>query len=143
MLIGYVSDEMYVAIAEVQIELRQGSTSIETRSRASGAIQADPGPGQWEVILSHSGYTRKTVQVTFSDTPYQFRLMSDRLFGYMWPKWIEAGGRGQIRLHATQPVDLSLWRYGWKRAHCWAWRLPATRLIFSCSWKSHPWRPMA
>jgi N,N-dimethylformamidase len=115
MLLGYVSDEMYVAIADVLIELRQGSESIETRSRASGAIHAETGPGEWEVILSHPGHTRKTVRVTFSETPHQFRLMSDRLVGYMWPKWIEAGGRGQIRLHATRPADLSLWRYGWKR----------------------------
>ena len=114
MLIGYVSDEMYVAIADVLVELRQGSTSIETRSRASGAIHATPGPGQWEVILSHSGYTRKSVQATFGEAPAQFRLMSDRLVGYMWPKWIQAGGRGEIRIHTRHPADLSLWRYGLK-----------------------------
>ena len=105
MLLGYVSDEMYVAIAGALVELRQGDVSIEARSRASGAIHAEVGPGAWEVILSHPGHTRKTVQVEFTEKPHQFRLMSDRLLGYMWPKWIEAGGRGQIRLHATRPAD--------------------------------------
>jgi N,N-dimethylformamidase len=115
MLLGYVSDEMYVAIAGALVELRQGDVSIEAHSRASGGIHAEVGPGAWEVILSHPGHTRKTVQVEFTEKPHQFRLMSDRLLGYMWPKWIEAGGRGQIRLHATRPAELSLWRYGLSR----------------------------
>jgi N,N-dimethylformamidase len=116
MLIGYVSNEMYIAIAGALIELRQGTLSIETRSRASGAIHCDVGPGEWEVVLSHPGYTRKVVEVTFSEQPHQFRLMSDRLLGYMWPKWVQAGDRAELRIHATEPLDLSLWRYGWTRS---------------------------
>ena len=44
--------------------------------------------------------------------PLQFRLLSDGLLGYMWPKWIRAGERSEIRIHSTEQCQLTLWRYG-------------------------------
>ena len=41
MLIGYVSDERYVALPDTQVELENDQISIEVRSRASGAVHAD------------------------------------------------------------------------------------------------------
>ena len=41
MLIGYVSDERYVAIPDVLLEFVNESGSYEARSRATGAIYAD------------------------------------------------------------------------------------------------------
>ena len=42
MLIGYVSDERYLALPEVLLEFEgEGGLSLEARSRASGAVHAD------------------------------------------------------------------------------------------------------
>ena len=40
MLLGYVSDERYVALSDVLLEFEQGGRSIEARSRATGAVHA-------------------------------------------------------------------------------------------------------
>jgi hypothetical protein len=47
--------------------------------------------------------------------PHHFRLLSDGLLGYVWPRSVKSGGRSEFRVHATEPYRLSLWRYGWKR----------------------------
>ena len=40
MLVGYVSDERYVAIEGVAFEFIRGGVSVETHSRASGAVMS-------------------------------------------------------------------------------------------------------
>ena len=52
MLIGYVSDERYVAIPDVLLEFVNESGSYEARSRATGTIYADlsPGPLQGDAL---------------------------------------------------------------------------------------------
>ena len=45
--------------------------------------------------------------------PYQFRLLSDGLLGYAWPKWVRAGETSEFRVHSVEPYKLGLWRYGW------------------------------
>ena len=52
MLIGYVSDERYVAVPEVLCEFIGAGGSYEARSRASGAVYADLDPGTYEVVLT-------------------------------------------------------------------------------------------
>ena len=47
MLVGYVSDERYVAIPEVLLEFEAGGASIEARSRATG------GTGLGLAIVKH------------------------------------------------------------------------------------------
>ncbi|MFO0867604.1 MAG: DUF6605 domain-containing protein [Pirellulales bacterium] len=118
MLLGYVSDEKYVALADVIIELRDAQgRSWETRSRASGAVYLDVPEGAYEVVLVCRGFGAKrvSVQVAAGQPPYAFRLLSDDLFGYAWPKWVRSGDVAEFRVHAVEQYQLELWRYGWEK----------------------------
>ena len=85
MLVGYVSDQDYVALGGVELEFENDSGSIAARSRVTGAIHADLEPGPCRVSLGLAGYGAKRVRMTVeAGRPYQFRLLSDRMFGFMW-----------------------------------------------------------
>ena len=58
MLIGYVSDEKYVALADVLVEFTNTKgESWEARSRAgSGSIHCDLPPGDYVVTLNKAGF---------------------------------------------------------------------------------------
>ena len=115
-LIGYVSDERYVALADVLLELVGEAGSWETRSRASGSVYIDAPPGDYTLTLVKDGYGRKRVNLTLPlDQPHQFRLLAEGLLGYMWPKWVRAGGQAEFRVHAHEAYKLELWRYGWDK----------------------------
>ncbi|MFN9969228.1 MAG: N,N-dimethylformamidase beta subunit family domain-containing protein, partial [Phycisphaerae bacterium] len=47
-------------------------------------------------------------------SPHHFRLLSDCLLGYAWPKWVRAGDESEFRVHSVEQYQLELWRYGWK-----------------------------
>ncbi|HUY36932.1 MAG TPA: N,N-dimethylformamidase beta subunit family domain-containing protein [Pirellulales bacterium] len=112
-LIGYVSDERYVALPDVLLEFSGEGRSVEARSRAGGSVHADVPPGDYEVVLSKQGYGSKRVRMTARlGEPYQFRLLSDCLLGYVWPKWVKAGDEAEFRVHAVEAYKLELWRYG-------------------------------
>ena len=65
------------------------------------------------MALARDGYGGKTVEMDVTpDEPYQFRLLSDSLVGYAWPKWVVAGQRAEYRVHAVEQYQLTLWRYG-------------------------------
>ena len=117
MLIGYVSDEHYLALEGVAVELERDGTSIAARSRATGAIHADITAGvEYRVTLAKDGFGAKTVAVTFDPAePYAFRLLSDCLLGYMWPKWARAGESSEFRVHSPEAYKLELFRYGWTK----------------------------
>ena len=117
MLIGYVSDERFVALADVLLEFRSaGQTRAIVRSTPRGAVEADLEPGQYEVTLVKAGFGSKHSRVTVNhQQPHQFRLLSDGLLGYVWPRTVKSGGRSEFRVHSTEPYRLSLWRYGLKR----------------------------
>ncbi|GIW80828.1 MAG: hypothetical protein KatS3mg105_2635 [Gemmatales bacterium] len=116
MLIGYVSDEYFVALPDVLIELEDGKASWETRSRASGAIYAEVPPGEYRVTLHKSGFGAKSVRTVITpDRPSQFRLLSDCLLGYAWPKWVKAGEFSEFRVHSPEAYKLELWHYSWKK----------------------------
>jgi len=118
MLIGYVSDERYLALADVLLEFESGSRSVETRSRASGAVHADIEPGQYRLTLQKPGYGAKRTSLrVVSGQLHQFRLLSDCLLGYAWPKWVRSGERAEFRVHSLEPYKISLWRYGWHKEH--------------------------
>ncbi|MCP4512031.1 MAG: hypothetical protein GY826_37140 [Fuerstiella sp.] len=55
MLVGYVSDERYVALADVLFEFRSHEGVVAARSGISGAVYADISPGDYEVVLGRSG----------------------------------------------------------------------------------------
>lgn len=117
MLIGYVSDERYVALADVSLEFERGDTEpVVVRSTPRGGVYADLPAGAYRVTLVKEGYGSKSVTVDVGPgSPHQFRLLSDRLLGYVWPKWVKAGERGEFRVHSVAPYRLSLWRYGLKK----------------------------
>ncbi len=122
MLIGYVSDERYVALHDVALEFeRDGQSVAVVRSTPRGAVYADLDAGEYRVTLVKDGYGNKSVTMRVGRTgdpqwsPYQFRLLSDGLLGYAWPKWVQAGERAEFRVHAVESYRLSLWRYGLKK----------------------------
>lgn len=114
--LGYVSDERYVALADVALEfINDQGQSWEARSRASGAVFAELPPGDYRVILQKAGYGSKVTRVRVpSSEPHQFRLLSDGLLGYAWPKWVQAGEESEFRVHSVEQYRLELWRYGWE-----------------------------
>ena len=113
MLIGYVSDERYVALPDVLFEFVRDGRSVEARSRATGAVHADLPPGSYNVTLCKQGYGSKrvTMMVQPGDV-YHFRILADGLLGYIWPKWVKAGDEAEFRVHSVEPYKLELWRYG-------------------------------
>lgn len=114
-LIGYVSDERYVALADVQVELRRnGGLAALARSTARGAVYADVPPGTYEATLAKDGFGSKRIEVEVDEDgpPRQFRLLPDRLLGYMTPICSRAGEQAAFRAHGTEEVRVTLWRYG-------------------------------
>ncbi len=115
-LVGYVSDERYVALPDVQVEFESDSVSLEVRSRASGAVHADLEPGSYRVTLAKAGYGSKRMELDIGGpTPHHFRLLKDCLLGYAWPKWVKSGEKAEFRVHSHEAYKLDLWRYGWKK----------------------------
>jgi hypothetical protein len=114
MLVAYVSDERYVALPDVLLEFEGESGSFEARSRATGSVHADLAPGRYKVTLQKPGFGAKSVSLDIAPgrAPYHFRLLSDGLLGYAWPKWVRAGEKSEFRVHSVEPYHLSLWRYG-------------------------------
>lgn len=117
MLIGYVSDERYVALPDVLFEFENGSGSFETRSRATGSVYLDIEPGTYKVTLHKPGYGSKSVRIDVAagQPLYQFRLLTDGLLGYAWPKWVRSGESSEFRVHSVEPYKLGLWRYGFEK----------------------------
>jgi N,N-dimethylformamidase len=116
MLIGYVSDERFVALADAVLEFTNArGESWEARSRASGSVHLVLPPGEYRVVIQKPGYGAKFSRVTVPTVPpQQFRLLSDGLSGYAWPKWVRSGEKSEFRVHSVEPYKLELWRYGWE-----------------------------
>src|SRR5438105_3477027 len=114
MRIGYVSDERFLALADVLVELeRDGETAAVIRSSPRGALDAQIMPGEYRITLAKEGFGPKSVTARLDGkTPYQIRLLSNALCGYAWPKWVTSGERSEFRVHCAEPYRLSLWRYG-------------------------------
>ena len=113
MLVGYVSNERYVALADMLFEFRRDGRVATAHSTIAGAVYADIEPGEYEVVLGGPGHGSKIVHMEArQDQPYQFRLLSDGLLGYMWPKCVRGGERAEFRVHGVVEYELELWRYG-------------------------------
>jgi N,N-dimethylformamidase len=115
MLAGFVSDDYYAALADVSVEFRGKDSTSATRSSAAGAVYVDLPAGAYEVCLSKPGYGSKRVSAQLGGKPRHFRLLSDRLLGYAWPKWCRGGEAVAFRVHSIEPYKLGLWRYGYKK----------------------------
>ena len=114
-LLGFVSDEMYVALADVQVEfesLETGEVAIlrsSPRGAFYGLLQPDRIGLRWrKTVTDRSTVTMEIVE----GRQYQFRLLSNTLLGYMWPKWVRAGETAEFRAHSPEQYQLTLWRYG-------------------------------
>ena len=119
-LIAYVSDENYLALPEVQAEFESATTSEVTLLYSSprGAFYADIPAGMYRVTLARQGYGSKRVNCEVQrDAPLHFRLLSDSVLGFMWPKWVRSGERSEIRVHSPEQYQLSLWRYGLEKEY--------------------------
>jgi len=82
MLIGYVSDERYVAVPDTLLEFERDGNSVEARSRATGAVYADLPPGPYRVTLYKPGYGQKSVEMTVQPgVPHHFRLLQHEMNG--------------------------------------------------------------
>jgi hypothetical protein len=115
-VLGFVSDEMFVAIPDALAEFESPAGAVSVlRSSPRGAFHGDLAGGPYRVTLSKQGFGSKIVSATLGDKPVQFRLLSDGLLGYMWPKWARSGERSEFRVHSVEQYQLSLWRYGLKK----------------------------
>ena len=117
-LIAFVSDENYLALPDVQAEFQSASTGevFLLRSSPRGAFYGELTEGRYRVTLAKDGFGSKWIDLEVKQgEPYQFRLLSDSLLGYMWPKWARPGERSEIRVHSPEQYQLSLWRYGLKK----------------------------
>lgn len=119
MLIGYVSDERYVALADVSVEFEGEAGSFEARSRATGSVHADLPPGRYRTTLQKPGFGSKSIllDVGPGQACHQFRLLADGLLGYAWPKCVRSEEKSEFRVHSVEPYKLSLWRYGLEKVH--------------------------
>lgn len=117
MFIGYVSDETYSALADVAIDFERNNELIATcRSSARGMVEADIPPGAYTVTLNKTGYGAKSVSSEIvPGKTVQWRLLSDSLLGYMWPKWVKSGQRAEFRVHSPEPYRISIWRHGLRK----------------------------
>jgi hypothetical protein len=108
---------MYLALSDVAGEFESEETGETTLLRSSprGAFYGDLKPGRYRVALSKECYGAKISSATVGGRPFQFRLLRDRLVGYMWPKWVRGGEKAEYRVHSVEQYQLTLWRYGWKR----------------------------
>jgi len=115
-LIGYVSDERHLALCDVSFVFENSQFSVPSTSRADGSIHADLPPGEYKVVLQKPGFGGKTFALTVKPGMiHRFRLLSDGLLGYFWPKWVRSGDSSDFRVHSTEPYHFSLWRYGWEK----------------------------
>jgi hypothetical protein len=117
-VLAYVSDEDYLALADVsgEFESRADKSVTLLTSSPRGVFYGDMAPGEYGVTLGKHGFGAKWVDCQLGvGEPHQFRLLSDRLLGFMWPKWARSGEKSEIRTHSPEPFQLSLWRYGLKK----------------------------
>lgn len=114
MLVGYVSDEDYVAVPGALVELQSpDGASYEAVSSASGAVRVDAPPGEYRVAIACRGYGSKLTRIRLAEQrPVHLRLLTSRLLGYVWPKAARAGDRCELRVSSPHPYRAELWRYG-------------------------------
>ncbi|MBV8717350.1 MAG: carboxypeptidase regulatory-like domain-containing protein [Chloroflexi bacterium] len=112
-LLAYVSDERFAAISGATIELASDAAVHVLTSTPSGAVYGDVAPARYNVTIGAPGFGTKRTELTVGNgPPRQFRLLSERILGYVWPKWSRAGDSAVLRVHSPEPYRLSLVRCG-------------------------------
>jgi hypothetical protein len=111
--LAYVSDERYVAVAGAELEFDDGEHVTVLRSAPSGAVYGELPDGDYRVTTAAPGYGAKRSAVQLrTGQPLHLRLLSERLAGFVWPKWVRGGDAGSVRVHSPEPYRLSLTRLG-------------------------------
>ena len=125
MLVGWVSDERYLALAGVDVEMeRDGELVAQVRSSASGRdgrgrARRVSTASAWPAMASASKWVN--ARLGPDEPPIALRLLSDAPLGFVWPRWVRAGEQAELRFHAVEPYRLSLWRYGPSGSTCGSW----------------------
>ena len=118
MLIGYVSDERYLALSDVLFEFTNEHVTVQSSSSASGKVYAELEAGTYTATFQLEGFGPKRVRINAQPgKPYHFRLLSNQLLGYAWPKVVKSGELSEFRVHALEAYKIDLWRYGYKKEH--------------------------
>ncbi len=118
MLIGYVSDERYLALSDVLFEFTNEHVTVQSSSSASGKVYAELEAGIYTATFQLEGFGPKRVRINAQPgKPYHFRLLSNQLLGYAWPKVVKSGELSEFRVHALEAYKIDLWRYGYKKEH--------------------------
>ncbi len=115
MLLGYLSNQRYEPVPGAWVEIRSdsGELVLATTTTASGALWGELPPGSYQVVLAAEGYCSRRSQLSVpQEVPKAFRILSTKLVGYVWPKWVRCGQQAELRVHSTRAYHLSLWRYG-------------------------------
>lgn len=116
MLVGYLSDEHFSAIPDALVEISNSNTQITSRTSVTGRIDIDLPPGRYRIWFAKPGFGSKSADIKLpAVSPFQFRLLSDKPLGYVWPKWVTAGESAEFRIHSPAPYTLDLWRYGYEK----------------------------
>jgi N,N-dimethylformamidase len=116
--LAYVSDEDYVALDRVRFEIAQADGGIVgvLESTPGGAVLGNIPEGQYLVTLAKEGFVSKRVSCVLNGIEIpSFRILSRRLRGFMWPKWVKQGDKSEIKLHSSEQVQLTLWRCGLRK----------------------------
>jgi N,N-dimethylformamidase len=113
-LIGWVSDERFVAVADALLTFVREGEAVDLRSGADGGVRGELAAGSWDVTVARDGYgaKRTVVEVGPENAPHHFRLLSEKPVGYVWPKWVQAGETAGIRVSSPEPYRLALARHG-------------------------------
>ena len=113
-ILGFVSDERYVALSDVGILIEsEEHGSVQIQTRVDGSIAAALPSGDFKFTLWKDRFSGKRVDVTLpSAGPLQLRLLSNKLVGYMHPKWAQAGEKSEFRVHSSEEYNLKMFRYG-------------------------------
>ena len=80
MLIGYVSDERYLALSDVLFEFTNEHVTVQSSSSASGKVYAELEAGTYTATFQLEGFGPKRVRINAQPgKPYHFRLLSNQL----------------------------------------------------------------
>ena len=117
MLVGYVSDERYVALADVLLEFeeRHGQRRSALARHRRRPCRAGAGRLSRDAAKARLRGEALPGSTRGRGRPHQFRLLADGLLGYAWPKWVRAGERSEFRVHSVEAYKIDLWRYGWHK----------------------------